>query len=169
MKTGGRLAPGALISGSSPAQQGRGRTWTFTEEKGLWGPRRVGPQQEPQGPACARWTTGAQPRSWRPTSATVVRSTGSPSCATSSPDAPRGQCKAWGRDTAGHRWPGSPCPHLHSHPQLCLRRVCRAELRPGRCEAGQQHFPRPGHQGKCPPGVTVHLGTLGCLGSVLSF
>lgn len=42
----------------------------------------------------SRWITEGQLQSWRPTSAPVERFTGSPSCATSSLDTPRGQCGA---------------------------------------------------------------------------
>lgn len=83
-----------------------------------------------QGSACDRWTTEEPPKSWRPTSTTAGRSSGSPSCVTSSLDTPKGQYRARGRG------PGTPgcCPAWATRgapspvpvpPQLCLRRVCQ--------------------------------------------
>lgn len=77
-----------------------------------------------------------QLQSWRPTSAPVGKFTGSLSCATSSLDTLKGQCGA----TAGWAvWVGL-APHslltpLFS-PQLCIYRVCFAELCQGCCEDG---------------------------------
>lgn len=83
-----------------------------------------------QGSACDRWTTGEPPKSWRPTSTTAGRSSGSPSCVTSSLDTPKGQCRARGRGPgtpgccpAWATW-GGPSP-VPVPPQLCLRRVCQ--------------------------------------------
>ncbi|XP_057390656.1 protein CBFA2T3 isoform X3 [Balaenoptera acutorostrata] len=49
----------------------------------------------------------------------------------------------WG-DPAGHH----PVRQVLRTPQgLCIHRVCHRELGPGRCGAGQERLPRPGHQG----------------------
>ncbi|XP_058296345.1 embryonic polyadenylate-binding protein 2 isoform X2 [Hylobates moloch] len=117
---------------AAPSLGPRRRRWRLTTDPSTW----------------ATWTTGAPPRSWRPTSAAVGRSTESPSCATSSLDTPRGQCGAWWGHWPCGQGPASPLPSLPCpSPQLCLHRVCHQGLRAGRRGAGPEPLPGPAHQG----------------------
>lgn len=72
---GGSLQP---LSATTPQQEGDGDS----------------PALIPGTLSVSRWIMVAQLQSWRPTSVPVGRFTGSLSCATSSLDTPRGQCRA---------------------------------------------------------------------------